>query len=129
MLAKSFVSRNSLKVLRYSQFLFSDKIVRFTIKDFNDNVKIIQALEGQTVMKAGVDAGVKFQQACGGNAECATCHCYIPHEIMESPGYTEPEEKEMDALDFAEGSRENSRLACQLKVTQHYEGKEIMFLD
>ena len=29
-------------------------------------------------MHAGLDAGVPFEQVCGGNAECSTCHIQVP---------------------------------------------------
>ena len=31
-------------------------------------------------MQAGISAGVPFEEACGGNAECCTCHLYVPIE-------------------------------------------------
>jgi 2Fe-2S ferredoxin len=63
-------------------------------------------------MEAGVAGGVPFEMACGGNCECCTCHVYLNLEIMQAQDYTDPEDKEIDALDFAEGATEESRLAC-----------------
>ena len=39
------------------------------------------------MMDIGMKAGVPFEVACGGNAECATCHIYIPEEIIEAEDY------------------------------------------
>ena len=54
-------------------------------------------------MEVGVAGGVPFEMACGGNCECCTCHVYLNLEIMQAQDYTDPEEREIDALDFAEG--------------------------
>ena len=64
-------------------------------------------------MAAGIDAGVPFEVACGGNAECCTCHLFVPVKILRgTEGYEEPKELEADALDFASGSTDESRLGC-----------------
>ena len=59
-------------------------------------------------MTSGVSAGVPFEEACGGNAECCTCHIYIPIEDIKRDEqnesdfiYKEPLDNELDALDFA----------------------------
>jgi len=58
---------------------------------------------------------------CGGMALCASCHCYInsDHETGE------PSEDEEDMLDQAFFVEDNSRLSCQIKVTEELEGLEI----
>ena len=48
-------------------------------------------------------AGAQFEVACGGNAECCTCHVYLTRAIVTSQDYIEPKMKEIDALDWAEG--------------------------
>ena len=64
-------------------------------------------------MFSGLDAGVPFEMACGGNADCSTCHMYAPvDEIIESEKdlkdldkdelYKEPDTNELDCLDLAE---------------------------
>ena len=84
----------------------------FTIKDLHDNQWIAKGDIGERVMYAGIAAGVPFEEACGGNAECCTCHVYAPiDQIIEKERdfpnatadelYKEPEAQELDALDFA----------------------------
>jgi len=55
---------------------------------------------------------------CGGMALCASCHCYIQsdHEL------TEPTDDEEDMLDQAFFVEDNSRLCCQIKVTNQIDG-------
>ena len=79
-------------------------------------------------MTVGISAGIPFEVACGGNAECCTCHVFIPESVRSQPDYINPEDNELDALDFAQGVTENSRLACQTKVCSSMEGSVIEFL-
>ena len=103
-------------------------MVNFKIKDFSDKVYHVEAYDGQNLMEAGIKFGVPFEQACGGNAECTTCHCYLPLEIRQHQQYIDAEEKELDALEFADGAMEESRLACQTKVIKDaFEGKTLEF--
>ena len=43
--------------------------------------------------------------------------------------YKEPGVKELDALDFAEGVTDNSRLGCQMKVSRGCQDKEFIFVE
>ena len=87
-------------------------------------------------MYAGVAAGVPFEEACGGNAECCTCHVYVPIEDIQKDEenvsdfiYKEPLDNEMDALDFAQDSQVNSRLACQMKISRGCQDKVFIMVD
>lgn len=55
---------------------------------------------------------------CGGMALCASCHMYVEsnHQLSEM---TEDEE---DMLDQAFHVEDNSRLGCQLKLTEEMDG-------
>ena len=89
----------------------------------------MSAKVGDNMMQAGLQAKVPFQVACGGNAECCTCHVFFPKEVIISQDYTEPEERELDALDFCEGATEDSRLACQAKVIKSMDGHTFRLLE
>jgi 2Fe-2S ferredoxin len=80
-------------------------------------------------MEAGIMGGVPFEVACGGNAECCTCHVYLDLAVRQSPDYTDAGDKELDAIDFAEGATDESRLACQLKICQGMDGQIIKFVN
>jgi len=58
---------------------------------------------------------------CGGMALCSTCHCYVlsDHELPEA---SEDEEDMMDQAFFVE---DNSRLGCQLKITESINGLKV----
>ena len=55
---------------------------------------------------------------CGGMALCSTCHCYIESET-ELPEANEAEEDMLDQAFFVE---DNSRLGCQLRLTDKLDG-------
>ena len=55
---------------------------------------------------------------CGGMAMCATCQCYLESET-ELP---EQSDDELDMLDQAFFVEENSRLGCQINITEEIDG-------
>lgn len=65
--------------------------------------------------------GLPIKATCGGMALCSTCHCYIEsdHDLPE------PSAAEEDMLDQAFFVEDNSRLACQLKITEDLDGLEV----
>ncbi|WP_216892603.1 2Fe-2S iron-sulfur cluster-binding protein [Nocardia alni] len=68
---------------------------------------------GQTVMDGSVRNNLPGIVAeCGGSCSCATCHVYVEDDAAEAFG--EPSMEEQDLLEYLEGARPCSRLACQL---------------
>lgn len=57
---------------------------------------------------------------CGGMALCSTCHCYVQNE--DAVDLPEPSEAEEDMLDQAFFVEDNSRLGCQLRLTDELDG-------
>ncbi len=55
---------------------------------------------------------------CGGMAMCATCQCYLESDT-ELP---EQSDAELDMLDQAFFVQENSRLGCQIQLTDGIDG-------
>ncbi|SEQ35214.1 ferredoxin, 2Fe-2S [Faunimonas pinastri] len=81
----------------------------------------VEAETGSTVMEAAVRNGVPGIEAeCGGACACATCHVYVDPEWQEVTG--EPEAMEEDMLDFAYDVRPNSRLSCQIRISEALNG-------
>ena len=76
---------------------------------------------GWTVMEGAVKNRVPGIDAdCGGACACATCHVYVdPAWASKLPAREEMEES---MLDFALDVRSESRLSCQLKVTDALDG-------
>lgn len=44
----------------------------------------VQAEVGANLMNAGVAHGVPYEVACGGNAQCCTCHVMMSENIMKA---------------------------------------------
>ena len=62
---------------------------------------------------------------CGGMALCASCHMYILSEHVLS----DPSDDEEDMLDQAFFVEDNSRLGCQIPITEDLEGLEVKLAD
>ncbi|MBV8752423.1 MAG: 2Fe-2S iron-sulfur cluster binding domain-containing protein [Hyphomicrobiales bacterium] len=76
---------------------------------------------GSTVMETAIKNGVPGIEAeCGGACACSTCHVYVDEAWREKTG--EPSPMEEDMLDFAFDVKPNSRLSCQIKVTEALDG-------
>ena len=81
----------------------------------------VTAEPGMTVMetaKKNLIDGIEAE--CGGACACATCHVYVDAAWRDKVG--KPADMEEDMLDFAFDVREESRLACQIKVTPALDG-------
>ncbi|BAI74834.1 2Fe-2S ferredoxin (plasmid) [Azospirillum sp. B510] len=76
---------------------------------------------GKTLMQAAVDNLVPGIQAdCGGYCNCATCHCFV--EPPWEATLPAPEQPEQDMLTCAIDPQPNSRLSCQIVLTEAMSG-------
>ena len=82
---------------------------------------VIEVKDGLSVMEGAVKNNVPGIDAdCGGACACATCHVYVEAPWLEKTGDKSAMEESM--LDFAENVEPNSRLSCQIKVTDDLDG-------
>lgn len=81
----------------------------------------VEAENGTTVMENAIRNGVPGIEAeCGGACACATCHVYVDEAFRSIVG--DPAPMEEDMLDFAFDVRPNSRLSCQIRVSDALDG-------
>ncbi len=81
----------------------------------------VEAETGSTVMEAAIHNQVPGIEAeCGGACACATCHVYIEPPFTDIVGPPAPMEEDM--LDFGYDVRANSRLSCQIRVSDALDG-------
>lgn len=82
---------------------------------------IVDASPGESVMLAATGNMVPGILAdCGGNCTCATCHAYIDERWADK--VPPPSEDELAMLEGALDTRPNSRLTCQVQVTDALDG-------
>ncbi|HZU63827.1 MAG TPA: 2Fe-2S iron-sulfur cluster-binding protein [Novosphingobium sp.] len=84
----------------------------------------VDAEVGRTVMEVVRDNGFDEMLAlCGGCCSCATCHVHVDPAFADKlPAITADEDDLLDSSDHRDG---NSRLACQLPITEALEGLKI----
>jgi len=84
--------------------------------------KSVLARTSETVMEAARRSGIpEIVAECGGNCVCATCHVFVSDANLAGLTPMSPDENEL--LDGTATDRQpNSRLSCQLKITDAMEG-------
>ena len=88
------------------------------------DTRTLDVKTGLTVMEGAIKNNVPGIDAdCGGACACATCHVYVDEAWMDKVG--SPSAMEESMLDFAEGVKTNSRLSCQIKVTDELDGLSV----
>ena len=81
----------------------------------------IEVQNGLTVMEGAVQNDISGIDAdCGGGMACATCHVYVTEDWLDK--LPKKEDGEEDMLDMAYEPKKNSRLSCQLIVSDELEG-------
>ena len=96
-------------------------MAKITYIEFNGTEHVIDVKPGLTVMEGAVKNNVPGIDAdCGGACACATCHVYVDPAWAAKAGERNAMEESM--LDFAENVQDNSRLSCQIKVTEELDG-------
>ena len=94
---------------------------KITYIEHNGTSHDVEGEVGMTVMEVARKASVPGIEAeCGGACSCVTCHVYVEDNWTDKTGA--PKEMEEDMLDFAFDVRPNSRLSCQIKVTDELDG-------
>ena len=87
----------------------------------NNETHTIEVQNGLTVMEGAVQNDIPGIDAdCGGSMACATCHVYVKDEWLDKLPLKEDGEEDM--LDMAFEPKKNSRLSCQIIVSDELEG-------
>ncbi|MCX7306657.1 MAG: 2Fe-2S iron-sulfur cluster-binding protein [Afipia sp.] len=96
-------------------------MVKVNFTDHTGTTRTVDVEAGATVMEAAIRNAIPGIEAeCGGACACATCHVYVDAPWGEKVGAPTPMEEDM--LDFGFDVRPNSRLSCQIKITDELEG-------
>ena len=94
---------------------------KITYIEHNGKSHIQEVANGLTVMEGAVQNNIPGIDAdCGGSCACATCHVYVDEKWFNK--LPKKESAEEDMLDMAFEPKKNSRLSCQLMVSDQLDG-------
>jgi ferredoxin, 2Fe-2S len=89
--------------------------------EHNGKEHSVDVPNGWSVMEGAVKNLIPGIDAdCGGACACATCHVYVEPAWLVK--LAEKQDMEQTMLDFANEVKENSRLSCQIKVSDELDG-------
>ena len=99
-------------------------MAKITYKDYQGNSKTINVDNGLSVMEGAIQNEIPGIDAdCGGAMACATCHVYVKDEWFNK--IPKAEDAEVDMIDMAYEPKKNSRLSCQIIVSDELDGLEV----
>ena len=97
---------------------------KITFNDFQGNSKTIEVDNGLSVMEGAIQKEIPGIDAdCGGSMACATCHVYVEDKWFDK--IPKAEDGENDMIDMAFEPKKNSRLSCQIIVSDELDGLEV----
>ena len=94
---------------------------KITYIEHNGKSHTVEVAKDLSVMEGAIQNTIPGIDAdCGGACACATCHVYIDANWIDKTGTAE--QMEQDMLDFAFDVTDQSRLSCQIKVSDNLDG-------
>tara|TARA_X000001036_G_scaffold352649_1_gene333876 strand:+ start:95 stop:415 length:321 start_codon:yes stop_codon:yes gene_type:complete len=94
---------------------------KITYIDQKGNSKTIEVESGLSVMEGAIQNNIPGIDAdCGGSMACATCHVYVEDSWFNK--ISKAEDAEIDMIDMAYKPKKNSRLSCQILVSDEVDG-------
>ena len=99
-------------------------MVQITYVEHDGTEHVVDSQTGVSLMQAAIDNLVPGIDAdCGGECSCATCHVMVNEDWLEKVG--PPGEMEESMLDLNPERQENSRLSCQVEVSEELDGLRV----
>lgn len=96
---------------------------KVTYVEYNGTEHTVDVPVGTSVMRGAVDNNIPGIDAdCGGECACATCHVYVQDPWFATTGPPEVGSQEASMLSFAALAQPNSRLSCQIKMSEALDG-------
>ena len=96
------------------KLIITDRSGKKSEIDFDSNFTLMEILR---------DNGFEIEASCGGCCACATCHVYIDEKWTKKLKNMDDDEESM--LDQAFDVKNNSRLSCQIELSEELDGLEI----
>ena len=99
-------------------------MAKITYHTYDNKTHTVDVQKGLTVMEGAVQNDIPGIDAdCGGGMACATCHVYVKEEWFNK--LPDKSIGEDDMLDMAYEPKKNSRLSCQITVSDDIDGLEV----
>ena len=99
-------------------------MVQITYVEHDGTEHLVETETGGSLMQAAIDNLVPGIDAdCGGECSCATCHVMIEKSWVEKVGA--PGDMEESMLDLNPERQENSRLSCQVMLSDELDGLSV----
>ena len=99
-------------------------MAKIIYNDYEGNSKTVELENGLSVMEGAIQNEIPGIDAdCGGAMACATCHVYVKEEWFNK--IPKAEQAEVDMIDMAYEPKKNSRLSCQIIVSDELDGLEV----
>tara|TARA_B100000212_G_C27046941_1_gene393988 strand:+ start:137 stop:457 length:321 start_codon:yes stop_codon:yes gene_type:complete len=96
-------------------------MAKITYIDFEGKSRTVEVENGLSVMEGAIQNDIPGIDAdCGGSMACATCHVYVEQTWLDK--LPKAEDGEIDMIDMASEPKKNSRLSCQLIVSDELDG-------
>ncbi len=96
-------------------------MAKITYVEHDGTEHVVDVDNGLSVMEGAVNNLIPGIDAdCGGACACATCHVHVDEKWLSK--LDPKEDMEQTMLDFAPEVQENSRLSCQIKVSDELDG-------
>ena len=94
---------------------------KITYVEHGGSEHVVEVSTGLTVMEGARDNNIPGIDAdCGGSMACATCHVYVDDKWFDK--IPKAEDAEVDMIDMAFEPKKNSRLSCQIVVSDDLDG-------
>ncbi|MEE4146536.1 MAG: 2Fe-2S iron-sulfur cluster-binding protein [Halieaceae bacterium] len=94
---------------------------KITLIEYSGSSHSIDAEVGKSLMQNALDNAVPGIDAdCGGACACGTCHVFVDEDWLSSTG--EPDAMEEAMLGMRPDRTAQSRLSCQIEVTEELDG-------
>lgn len=101
-------------------------MVAITVQDREGAKRVLELRQGQSLMEALRSADLDVLGTCGGMCSCGSCHIYAGEALMAAAAAPAEDEQDMlDALGDVIEVRPNSRLACQIMITDALQSVEL----
>ena len=96
---------------------------KLIIKDRSGKKSEIEFNSNFTLMEILRDNDYGIEASCGGCCACATCHVYVDEKWTNKLKNMDDDEESM--LDQAFDVKNNSRLSCQINLSEELDGLEL----